>query len=79
MTANTKLIQAIAGALVAEHGEEGAEWLECGGRASVARIVTEWGAAIEEGRWIGRLEDVLVLRALRHETHSVEVLGGPDA
>ena len=36
-------------------------------------------AAIEEGRWIERIEDVLVLRALRHETHWVEVLGGPDA
>ena len=79
MTANTKLIGAIADALVAEHGGEAAEWLEGGGRANVARIVTEWAAAIEEGRWIERLEDVLVLRALRHETHWVEALGGPDA
>ena len=60
MTANTKLIQAIAGALVAEHGDETTEWLDGGGRANVARIVAEWGAAIEEGRWIERLEDVLV-------------------
>ena len=79
MTANTKLIQAIAGALVAEHGEEATEWLEGGGRANVARIVAEWRAAIEEGRWTERLQDVLVLRALRHETHWVKVLGGPDA
>ena len=79
MTANTKLIQSIAGALIAEHGEEATEWLDGGGRANVARIVAEWSAAIEEGRWIERLEDVLVLRALRHETHWVEVLGGPHA
>ena len=79
MTANTKLIHVIAGALVAEHGEEATEWLDGGGRANVARIVAEWRGAIEEGRWIERLEDVLVLRALRHETHWVEVLGGPDA
>ena len=79
MTSNTKLIGAIASALVAEHGEAATEWLEGGGRANVARIVAEWRAAIEEGRWIERLEDVLVLRALRHETHWVEVLGGPDA
>ena len=79
MTANTKLIQAIAGALVAEHGEEATEWLDGGGRANVARIVAEWRAAIEEGRWIERLGDVLLLRALRHETHWVEILGGPDA
>ena len=79
MTVDTKLIHVIAGALVAEHGEEATEWLEDGGRANVARIAAEWRAAIEEGRWIERLEDVLVLRALRHETHWVEVLGGPDA
>ena len=79
MTANTKLIDAIAGGLIAEHGEEAAEWLDGGGRANVERIVAEWCAAIEEGRWIERLEDVLVLRALRHEAHCVEVLGGPDA
>ena len=40
MTANTKLIGAIA-ALVADHGEEATEWLEGGGRANVARIVAE--------------------------------------
>ena len=55
MTANTKFIGAIAGGLVAEHGEEETEWLEGGGRANVARIVAEWRAAIEEGRSSRRL------------------------
>ena len=79
MTANTKLIDAISGALIAQHGEDAAQWLDGGGRANVERIVAEWRAAIEEGRWIERIEDVLVLRALRHEAHGVEVLVGPDA
>ena len=79
MTANTKLIHAIADALIDEYGEEATGWLEDGGRANVERILGEWRTAIEEGRWIERVEDVLVLRALRHETHWVEVLGGPDA
>ena len=79
MTANTKLIHAIADALIDEYGEEATGWLEDGGRANVARILGEWRTAIEEGRWIERVEDVLVLRALRHESHWVEVLGGPDA
>ena len=50
MTANTKLIHAIADALIAEHGEEATQWLEDGGRANVERIVAEWHAAITEGR-----------------------------
>ena len=79
MTANTNLIHAIADALVGEYGEEATQWLEDGGRANVERILAEWSAAIEEGHWIERIEDVLVLRALRHEAHWVEVLGGPDA
>ena len=79
MTANTNLIHAITDALIGEYGEEATEWLEDGGRANVERILGEWHTAIEEGRWIERLEDVLVLRALRHESHWVEVLGGPDA
>jgi len=78
MTANTKLIQAIADVLIGEYGEDATEWLEGGGRANVERVLAEWSAAIEEGRWIERIEDVLVLRALRHESHWVEVLGGPD-
>ena len=41
MTANTKLIHAIADALVGEYGEEATEWLECGGRANVERILGE--------------------------------------
>ena len=79
MKTNTSLIDAIAGALVADHGEDATEWLEGGARANVHRIVAEWRAAIEDGGWIERLEDVLVLRALRHDEHWVEVLGGPDA
>ena len=79
MTANTTLIHAIAHALIGEYGEEATGWLEDGGRANVERIVAEWRTAIEEGRWIERIEEVLVLRALRHETHWVEILGGPDA
>ena len=78
MTANTKLIQVIADALIGEYDEEATEWLEDGGRANIERIVAEWRAAIEEGRWVERLEDVLVLRALRHEEHRVTVLGGPN-
>ena len=31
-----------------------------------------------EGRWIERIEDVLVLRARRHQAQWVEILGGPD-
>ena len=79
MTTNTKLTCAIADALVGAYGRDATEWLESGGRANVERIVAEWCAAIEEGGWIERLGDVLVLRAVRHEEHWVEVLGGPDA
>ena len=78
MTENTKLTHAIADALIGEYDEEATEWLEDGGRANIERIVAEWRAAIEEGRWVERLEDVLVLRALRHEEHWATVLGGPD-
>ena len=79
MAANTEFIGVIADALVSDQGEEATEWLEGGGRTRVPRIVAEWRATIEEGRWIERLEVLLVLRALRHETHWVEVLDGPDA
>ena len=79
MTTNAKLTHVIADALIGAYGEEAAEWLEDGGRANVERILAEWRTAIEEGGWIERIEDVLVLRALRHEAHWVEVLGGPDA
>ena len=68
MMASTKLIHAIANALIAEYGEEATDWLEDGGRANVERILAEWSAAIEE---------VLVLRARRHQAHWVEILGGP--
>ena len=79
MTTNTKLTCAIADALVGTYGRDATMWLEGGGRANVERVVAEWRAAIEEGGWIERLEEVLVLRALRHEERWAEVLGGPDA
>ena len=78
MTTNTKLTCAIAYALVGAYGRDATKWLERGGRENVHRVLAEWRAAIEEGGWIERLEDVLILRALRHEEHWVEVLGGPD-
>ena len=79
MTANTKThFKSSPTALIGEYDEEATEWLEDGGRANIERIVAEWRAAIEEGHWVERLEDVLVLRALRHEEHWVTVLGGPN-
>ena len=42
MTASTKLIHAIANALIAEYGEEAIDWREDGGRANVERILAEW-------------------------------------
>ena len=65
MTANTKLIHAIVDGLIGEYGEDATEWLDDGGRANVERVLAEWGAAIEEGRWIERVEDVLVLSGRR--------------
>ena len=76
MNANTHLVQAIADALIEAHGEDATEWLECGGRAEVERGVAGWRAAIAEGAWIDRPEDILVLRALRHVEHVVELAGG---
>jgi len=38
VTANTKLIHAIADALIDEYGVEATEWLEDGGRANVERM-----------------------------------------
>ena len=76
MNANTHLIHAIADALIEAHGEDATEWLECGGRAAVERGVAGWRAAIAEGAWIDRPEDLLVLRALRHVEHTVELAGG---
>ena len=75
MTPNTKLIHAIADALIEAHGQDATEWLECGGRAAVQRRVLGWRAAIEEAAWINRPEDILVLRALRHVEHTVELAG----
>ena len=76
MTANIHLIDAIADALIEAHGEDATEWLECGGRAEVERGVAGWRAAIAEGAWIDRPEDILVLRALRHVEHIVALAGG---
>jgi len=76
MNANTHLVHAIADALIEAHGEDATEWLECGGRAEVERCVAGWRATIAEGAWIDRPEDVLVLRALRHVEHTVELEGG---
>ena len=47
---NTKLIHAIADALIGEYGEEATEWLEDGGRANVERILGEWRAQAPRGR-----------------------------
>ena len=75
MTTNTNLIHAIADALIETHGQDGTEWLECGGRAKVERGVAGWRAAIGDGAWIDRPEDIFVLRALRHVEHTVELAG----
>ena len=76
MNANTHLIHAIADALIEAHGEDAIDWLEGGGRAEVERGVAGWRAAIAEGTWIDRPADLLVLRALRHVEHIVELAGG---
>ena len=75
MTTNTNLIHAIADALIETHGQDGTEWFECGGRAKVERGVAGWRAAIGDGAWTDRPEDILVLRALRHVEHTVELAG----
>ena len=75
MTTNTNLIHAIAGALIETHGQDGTEWIECGGRAKVERGVAGRRAAIEDGAWTDRPEDILVLRARRHVEHTVELAG----
>ena len=75
MTTNTNLIHAIADALIETHGRDGTVWLECGGRAQVERGVAGWRAAIGDGAWTDRPEDILVLRALRHVENTVELAG----
>ena len=75
MTANSNLLHTIADALIEAHGQDTTEWLECGGRAAVELGVAGWRAAIEEGAWIHEPEDILVLRALRHVEHTVELAG----
>ena len=76
MNANTQLIHAIADALIEAHGEDAIDWLEGEGRAEVERGVAGWRTAIAEGAWIDRPADILVLRALRHVEHVVELEGG---
>ena len=76
MNANTHLVHAIADALIEAHGEDAIDWLEGEGRAAVERGVAGWRAAIAEGAWIDRPADILVLRALRHVEHVVELEGG---
>ena len=75
MNSNTHLIHAIADALIEAHGQDATEWLECGGRAAVARGVAGWHAVIAAGAWLHAPEDLLVLRALRHVEHTVELQG----
>ena len=75
MNANTHLVHAIADALIGAHGEDAIDWLEGEGRAAVERGVAGWRAAIAEGAWIDRPADLLVLRALRHVEHVVELEG----
>ena len=76
MTTDDSLIHAIADALIEAHGQDATEWLECGGRTAIEHRVAGWCAAIAEDAWIGRPEDILVLRALRHVDHTVELTGG---
>ncbi len=76
MTTNANLIHVIADTLIEAHGQDATDWLECGGRAAIERVVAGWHAAIVENAWIDRPEDVLVLRALRHVEHVVELAGG---
>ena len=75
MNANIHLVHAIADALIEAHGEDAIDWLEGGGRAAVERGAAGWRAAIAEGAWIDRPADILVLRALRHVEHVVELEG----
>ena len=75
MTTNSYLIHAIADILIEAHGQDGTEWLQCGGRAKVERGVAGRRAAIGDGAWTDRPEDILVLRALRHVEHTVELAG----
>ena len=75
MTTNANLIHAITDALIEAYGQDATEWLECGGRAAVERDLARWRAAIANGAWIDWPEDILVLRALRHIEHTVELAG----
>ena len=76
MRTNADLFQAIADALIEAHGQNATEWLKCGGRAAIERGVAGWRAEIAEDAWLDRPEDVLVLSALRHIEHVVQLPGG---
>ena len=76
MSTNADLFHAIAGAFIEAHGQDGMEWLECGGSAAIERGVAGWRAEIAEGAWLDHPEDVLLLRALRRIEHIVEFAGG---
>ena len=75
MTTNTNLIHAIADALIETHGRDRRVWFKCGGRAKVERGVAGWRATIRDGARTDRPEDILVLRALQHVEHTVELAG----
>ena len=45
------------------------------GHAKVERGVAGWRAAIWDGAWTDRPEDILVLRSLQHVEHTVELAG----
>ena len=76
MTTNTNFIHTIDDALIEAHGQDAMEWLECGGRTVIEHGIARWRTAIAEDAWIDRPEDILVLRALRHIEHVVELTGG---
>ena len=67
--------ETVADALIKTHGQDGTEWLGCGGRAKVERGVAGWRAAIGDGTRTDRPEDILVLRVLRRVEHAVELAG----
>jgi len=78
MHPNTHLVYTIADALIEAGGQDATEWFDCGGRAAIERILTEWQAAITDGACFHAPEDILVLRALRHIEHTVVLAGGAD-
>ena len=76
MSTDADLFQAIVDAPIEAHGQSVTEWLECGGRAAIECGVAGWRSETAEDAWLDRREDVLVLRALQHIEHVVELAGG---